>query len=100
MAKDDDLDVLRWRRPEQQQEKLQDPLKRDVKNGQKHGTSANTTRGPLFYADRINAPHRLSKTVDERSPNMFGAVRDPFVNDTLGDNPWFKEILRRTRLPM
>jgi eukaryotic-like serine/threonine-protein kinase len=42
----------------------------------------------------------LSKTVDERSPNVFGAVRDPFVNDTLGDNPWFKEILRRTRLPM
>src|SRR5690349_10191219 len=58
MAEDDDLQVLRRGRPEQQEQKLQDALKRDVKNGQKHGTSANTTRGPLFYGDRINAPHR------------------------------------------
>lgn len=41
----------------------------------------------------------LSKSVDERDPNVYGAFRDPFVNDTLRDNPWFKEILRRTKLP-
>jgi hypothetical protein len=42
----------------------------------------------------------LSKSADERSPNVFGAVRDPFVNDTLRDSPWFKEISRRTKLPI
>jgi hypothetical protein len=32
-------------------------LEHDVKKGQNHGTSDDTTRGPLFYADRINAPN-------------------------------------------
>ena len=36
----DDLQVLRLSRPEQQEDQLQDALKRDVKNGEKHGTSA------------------------------------------------------------
>jgi hypothetical protein len=60
VSEDDDFEVLRSGRTETQEEQLQDALKRDVKNGQNHGTSDDTTRGPLFYADRINAPHRHS----------------------------------------
>ena len=42
----------------------------------------------------------LSKSVDARDPNVYGAVRDPFVIDSLRDDPRFQEILRRTRLPI
>ena len=41
----------------------------------------------------------LSKAVDARDPNVYGAVRDPFVVDSLRDDPRFQEILRRVRLP-
>ena len=41
----------------------------------------------------------LSKAVDARDPNVYGAVRDPFVVDSLRDDPRFQEILRRARLP-
>ena len=59
VSEDDDLEVLRPGRPEPQEEQLQDALERDVKNRQNHGTSDDTTRGPLFYRDRINASHTL-----------------------------------------
>ena len=58
VAADDDLEVFRRARPEPQEQQLQHALNRNVHNGQNHGTSGNTTRSPLFYADRINAPYR------------------------------------------
>jgi len=61
VSEDDNLEVLRSGRPEPQEEQLQDALDRDVKNRQNHGTSDDTPRGPLFYADRINAPYRAKK---------------------------------------
>ena len=42
----------------------------------------------------------LSKLVDARDPNVYGAARDPFVNDSFRDDPRFHEIVRRTRLPI
>jgi serine/threonine-protein kinase len=42
----------------------------------------------------------LSKSVDVREPNVYGAVRDPFVTDALGGDPRFEAILRRARLPL
>ena len=42
----------------------------------------------------------LLKAVDARDPNLFGAFRDPFVVDGVAGDPRFREILRRTRLPM
>jgi hypothetical protein len=48
VPKDDHLQILRLRRPKPKHQQLQDALKRDIKKEQKHGTSANTTRGPLF----------------------------------------------------
>ncbi len=41
----------------------------------------------------------LAKSVDVRDPNLYGAVRDPFVVDSLREDPRFQEILRRARLP-
>jgi len=41
-------------------------LDRDVNNEQNHGTSSNTTRGPPFYSDRINAPFTLERLRFER----------------------------------
>jgi len=42
----------------------------------------------------------LAKAVDVRDPNLYGALRDPFVIDRVADDPRFREILRRTRLPI
>ena len=42
----------------------------------------------------------LLKAVDARDPNLYGAVRDPFVVDSVAGDPRFREILRRTRLPI
>jgi tetratricopeptide (TPR) repeat protein len=56
----------------------------------------------LAYAharQRDSALEWLSKSVDARDPNVYGAVRDPFVIDSLGDDPRFQSILRRTGLP-
>lgn len=69
MAEDDDLEVFRRARPEPQEQQLQHALNRDVNNGQNHGTSGNTTRSPLFHADRINAPYRV----------FFGVLLVPFA---------------------
>ena len=46
-----------------QNEQLQEVLERNVNNGENHGTSDDTTRGPLFCADRINAPHTVGRIV-------------------------------------
>jgi hypothetical protein len=54
-AEHDDLEILRLSRSEQKEDKLQDALKGDVNDEHEHGTSA--TEKPLFYADRITAPH-------------------------------------------
>jgi len=64
VAEDDDLEVIRQGRPEPSEEQLQDALERDVNNGQNHGTSDDATRGPLFYVDRINAPHTIEVRLD------------------------------------
>ena len=40
-------------------------LDRDVNNEQNHGSSDNTTRGPLFYADRINAPYKRHEVASQ-----------------------------------
>lgn len=42
----------------------------------------------------------LLKAVDARDSNLYGAVRDPFVVDSVAGDPRFREILRRTRLPI
>jgi hypothetical protein len=39
-------------------------LKRDVKNGQKHGTSANTTRGRYFMQIELTHPTTCRKVVN------------------------------------
>jgi eukaryotic-like serine/threonine-protein kinase len=53
-----------------------------------------------LYAGRKDlALEWLSKSIDARDPNVYGAVRDPFVIDSLGDDPRFQNILRRTGLP-
>jgi hypothetical protein len=41
----------------------------------------------------------LSKSIDARDPNVYGAVRDPFAIESLGDDPRFQNIVRRTGLP-
>jgi hypothetical protein len=67
-------------RPEPQEQQLQDALNRDVNNGQNHGTSGNTTRSPLFYADRINAPYRISGThasMRPRRPDRLWIHKSP-----------------------
>jgi len=42
----------------------------------------------------------LSKAVEARDPNVYGAVRDPFTIDSLRDDSRFQSLLRRTRLPI
>jgi tetratricopeptide (TPR) repeat protein len=42
----------------------------------------------------------LSKSVDARDPNVSGALRDPFVRDSLGNDPRFQAIVGRTKLPI
>ena len=42
----------------------------------------------------------LAKAVEAGDPNVYGPVRDPFTNDSLGDDPRFQVLLRRTRLPI
>jgi hypothetical protein len=42
----------------------------------------------------------LSKFVDSRDPNVYGALRDPFAIDSFRDDPRFLEILRRTKPPL
>lgn len=59
VAEHDDLEILRLSRSEQNDDKLQDTLKGDVNDGQKHGTSA--MEGPPSYADRITAPYTLGE---------------------------------------
>jgi hypothetical protein len=41
----------------------------------------------------------LSRAVELRDPQVYGAAVDPFANERLGDDPRFREILRRTGLP-
>jgi tetratricopeptide (TPR) repeat protein len=41
----------------------------------------------------------LSRAVEARDPNLYGIVSDPFVADSLGGDPRFREIRRRTTLP-
>jgi TolB-like protein/tetratricopeptide (TPR) repeat protein len=42
----------------------------------------------------------LAKSIDARDPNVAGAVRNPFVVDSLGRDPRFQELVRRTKLPL
>jgi hypothetical protein len=42
----------------------------------------------------------LSKSIDARDPNVYGAVRDPFTVDSFGDDPRFRSLVLRTRLPI
>jgi hypothetical protein len=60
VAQYDDLRFLELGRAEQQEDKLQNALERDVKNRQDHGASERSTTGVLFCADRISAPHTSS----------------------------------------
>ena len=46
------------------------------------------------------ALERLSKAVDARDPNVYGAVRNPFAIDTVGNDPRFRALVLRTGLPM
>ena len=41
----------------------------------------------------------LSKAVEGRDPQVYGAAASPFAIDSLGDDPRFQEILRRAGLP-
>ena len=42
----------------------------------------------------------LTKSIDARDPNVYGAVRSPFTIDSLGDDPRFQKLVLRTRLPI
>jgi hypothetical protein len=42
----------------------------------------------------------LSKAIDARDPNVFGAIRDPFTQDSLGADSRFHDLVRGTRLPL
>ena len=42
----------------------------------------------------------LSKSVEARDPNVYGAVRNPLSVDSLGDDPRFRALVLRTGLPM
>jgi tetratricopeptide (TPR) repeat protein len=54
----------------------------------------------LHAGDKDLALQWLSRIVDARDPNLSGAVRDPFANDSLGHDPRFHEIVRRSKLPV
>jgi Tfp pilus assembly protein PilF len=54
----------------------------------------------LHAGEKNLALEWLSKSVDARDPNVSGAVRDPFAKDSLGDDPRFQGIVRRTKLPI
>jgi hypothetical protein len=54
----------------------------------------------MHAGQRETALQWLSKAVEARDPSVYGAVRDPFVNDTFRDDPRFLEIVRRTGLPL
>jgi hypothetical protein len=54
----------------------------------------------LHAAEKDLALEWLSRSVDAREPNLSGAVRDPFVTDSLGQDVRFQEIVRRTKLPL
>jgi serine/threonine-protein kinase len=41
----------------------------------------------------------LSKAVDARDSNIYGAIRNPLTTDNLGDDPRFLDLVRRTKLP-
>jgi hypothetical protein len=60
VAQYDDLKFLKLSRPEQQEDKLQNALERDVKDRQDHGASEWSTTGAPFYAGRISAPHTFT----------------------------------------
>ena len=42
----------------------------------------------------------LRKAIDARDPNVSGAIRDPFTQDGLRNDPRFQDLVRRTRLPL
>jgi serine/threonine-protein kinase len=41
----------------------------------------------------------LAKSVTERDPNVYGAVRDPMTVDQIGRDPRFEALVKRTGLP-
>ena len=70
VAQLDDLQFLELRRPEQEGAKLQNASNGDVSKP----TEARrllTRKAPLFYADRIGAPHRL-KELGTRAKGLGG----------------------------
>jgi Tfp pilus assembly protein PilF len=42
----------------------------------------------------------LSKSIDARDTNVYGAVRSPFTVDSLGNDPRFQKLVLRTGLPI
>jgi len=65
----EDLKLFEVGRPAQQTKKLENALKNDVQDGQEHGTSyGRQPRGPLFYANRISAPHTARPSRPAMSP--------------------------------
>ncbi len=55
---------------------------------------------PYLHAGELDrALEWLSKSVEARDPNVYGATADPFTIDRLGDDPRFQELVRRVRLP-
>jgi tetratricopeptide (TPR) repeat protein len=54
----------------------------------------------LHAGQRDLALQWLSRSVDTRDPNVYGAIRDPFAVDRLGDDPRFRELVRTTKLPI
>jgi len=52
----------------------------------------------LHAGDDGRALEWLSKSVEARDPNVAGATVDPLAIDRLGDDPRFRDLLRRARL--
>jgi len=42
----------------------------------------------------------LSKAIEVRDPNVYGAVRNPLTIDSVGNDPRFRDLMLRTGLPM
>lgn len=53
----------------------------------------------LHAGEKDLALEWLLKAAERGDPQVFGAARDPFTNDSLGDDPRYQEFLQRVRLP-
>ena len=76
MAEHYDLKLFGVSRSEEKRDKLKDPLQGNVNDGQEHGFSS--TEKPLFYADRVNAPHKYDLGYFDDETCRLELIENPF----------------------